>query len=319
MRRPRAPRACRLPAAGALLFGVVLCGWSADGGGRIAIIQASDELLISVDGMPFTTYHFQPGADAQWAGPYFFPLRAADGVAVTTNRARDGGDHPHHRSLWFAHGDVNGANCWSFGHQQQRHLRFASVGSDGFVEELDWEALAPATEPVLHEVRSCRISAGEDGLRALEVTMRLSAGTLPAVFHVQGLADGKGGVEAGMCAVRVAAAMVQGGRLENAQGGQGEQPCRNQPAAWCDFSGSIDGKAYGITIFDHPANPGAPQAWHARSYGLLAQTGPTSFTIAAGAAATFRYRISIHLGELKAAATSAAEGAFAAAPSAASP
>jgi hypothetical protein len=314
MRRSPAPSACLLLAAGLLVVGGATSGPGAEGTGRIAIAEGADELRISVDGMPFTTYHFTQGVDKQWAGPYFFPLRAADGVAVTTNRALDGGDHPHHRSLWFAHGDVNGANNWSFGHQQQRHLRFVSVGTDTFTEELDWEAAAPAAEAVLHELRSCRISAGEDGERALEVTMRLSAGTQPAVFHVQGLADGKGGVEAGLCAVRVAASMVEGGRLENAQGGQGEQPCRNQPSAWCDFTGSISGRVYGITIFDHPANPGAPQAWHARSYGLLAQTGPTSLTIGAGAAATFRYRISIHLGELKAAATSAAASAFAAAP-----
>ncbi len=317
MRPTPAPCAVPLPAAAALLASLAACGWSAEGAegaGRVAIVEAADELVINVDGKPFTTYHFKPGADKQWAGPYFFPLRAGDGVAVTTNRAVDGGDHPHHRSLWFAHGDVNGANNWSFGHQQQRHLRFSAVGADGFTEELDWEAAAPGAEPVLHEVRSCRISAGEDGARALEVTMRLSAGSAPAVFHVQGLADGKGGVEAGLCAVRMAPPMVEGGRLENAQGGQGEQPCRNQPAAWCDFTGSIAGKAYGITIFDHPANPGAPQAWHARSYGLLAQTGPTSLTIAAGATTTFRYRIGIHLGELRPAAAAAAAAAFAAAP-----
>jgi hypothetical protein len=314
MRPSPAPRAGRL-LAGLLLLGAAAAGgWSADAGLRVGTVEAADELRISVDGMPFTTYHFRPGADTQWAGPYFFPLRAGDGVAVTTNRALDGGDHPHHRSLWFAHGDVNGANNWSFGHQQQRHLRFTAVGADGFTEELDWEAAAPGAEPVLHEVRSCRVSAGADGARALEVSMRLSAGTAPAVFHVQALSDGKGGVEAGLCAVRVAAMMVEGGRLENAQGGQGEQPCRNQPAAWCDFTGSIGGKLYGITIFDHPGNPGAPQAWHARSYGLLAQTGPTSLTIAPGATVIFRYAIAIHLGELKPAIANAAASAFAAAP-----
>ena len=285
------------------------------GAGRIAIAtEVPGELRISIDGLPFTTYHFAQGTDAQWAGPYFFPLRASDGVAVTSNRALDGGDHPHHRSLWFSHGDVNGANCWSFGHQQQHHHGFTQVGADSFVEELAWEAAPPALEPVLKEVRTVRVVAGADGARALEVTMRLSAGALPAVFHVQALADGKGGVEAGLCAVRVAAAMVAGGRLENAQGGTGEQPCRNQPAGWCDFTGTISGQAYGITIFDHPGNPGAPQAWHARSYGLLAQTGPTSSTIAAGATATLRYRIAIHIGVLQAPAANAAAAAFAAAP-----
>jgi hypothetical protein len=63
------------------------------------------------------------------------------------------------------------------------------------------------------------------------------------------------------------------------------------------------------TIFEHAANPIAPQAWHARTYGLLAQIGPTGFTIAPGAAATFRSRIGIHVDGLKPAGSTALSAA----------
>ena len=38
---------------------------------------------------------------------------------------------------------------------------------------------------------------------------------------------------------------------------------------WCDYSGTIDGKAAGVAVFDDPRNP-SRAAWHVRGYGLMA-------------------------------------------------
>jgi len=57
-----------------------------------------------------------------------------------------------------------------------------------------------------------------------------------------------------------------------------------------------------LAILDHPQNPGAPTYWHARGYGLFAANplGQKAFSngkeelnlkLAAGASATFRYRV----------------------------
>ena len=60
----------------------------------------------------------------------------------------------------------------------------------------------------------------------------------------------------------------------------------------------------GVTIFDHPENPGYPAYWHARGYGLFAANplgaaaltdgaDVLNLTLAPGASATFQYRVVI--------------------------
>ena len=78
--------------------------------------------------------------------------------------------------------------------------------------------------------------------------------------------------------------------------------------AWCDESGQINGKTYGIAIFDHPSNPRHPPMWHAHPDARLAtdmfaldksatgDQGQGPFTIRAGSSVTFRYEILIHDG-----------------------
>jgi len=53
-------------------------------------------------------------------------------------------------------------------------------------------------------------------------------------------------------------------------GQTGEKETWGKPAKWCDESGMIDGKPYGVAILDHPNNPRHPSTWHVRAYGLIA-------------------------------------------------
>src|SRR5687767_2518866 len=100
--------------------------------GAVALKQTETAVEVTVDGKPFTTYRFAatPG-DPKFVRPYFFPVLAPDGTQLTSDQATSGGDHPHHRSLYIAHGDVNGADHWSLmlGDKQprQRHLGFDRV------------------------------------------------------------------------------------------------------------------------------------------------------------------------------------------------
>jgi hypothetical protein len=59
------------------------------------------------------------------------------------------------------------------------------------------------------------------------------------------------------------------GKIENAEGKVGEKDCWGRVSAWCDYSGTIDGKKVGIAILADPANP-YPSCWHVRGYGLMA-------------------------------------------------
>jgi hypothetical protein len=100
------------------------------------------------------------------------------------------------------------------------------------------------------------------------------------------------------------------GMLVNAEGATGMKECWGRKSAWCDYSGTIDGKKMGIAIFDDPAN--RPAAfWHSRDYGLMAanpfardrsgfpgQKGNTElFKLAKGQHLKLRYGVLIHPGD----------------------
>ena len=94
----------------------------------------------------------------------------------------------------------------------------------------------------------------------------------------------------------------------------GELGCWGKAASWCDCSGFIQGKEYGITILDDPENPRFPTRWHVRAYGLLsanpfglsafdkAKPGTGSLTIEPGDMVSFRHVVIVHRGPPSAAA-----------------
>ena len=60
------------------------------------------------------------------------------------------------------------------------------------------------------------------------------------------------------------------GKMTNAEGKVGEKAVWGRPSPWVDYAGTLEGEQLGITIMDHPTNPGHPTHWHARAYGLCA-------------------------------------------------
>jgi hypothetical protein len=274
----------------------------------VALKQTDTAIEVTVGGKPFTTYRFAPAADdPKFVRPYFYPVLADDGTALTSDQATSGGDHPHHRSLYVAHGDVNGADHWSLmlGDKQprQRHLGFDKLDGDTIVQRLAWDGTDGA--PLLNETRTLRFFAEPDGSRGVDLTVALT----PADESPVTLGDTK---EAGLCAVRVAKSMSDAGTITTSEGLGGEAAW-GKPAAWCDFSGPADGKPHGVAIFDHPANPRHPTRWHVRTYGLMTANpfglsdfdkspkGTGSLDLLPGTTTTFRYRVLFHPGDVKAA------------------
>lgn len=277
--------------------------------GAVRLKQEEGRLIVTVGDKPFTVYHYGDAEGRPFVRPYFYPVRASDGVEVTSDQVVSGGDHPHHRSLYVAHGDVNGADHWSFQQKpepRQRHVKFSKVGDDSFVQELEWEARG-GRGVLLRETRTARFFTFDDGNRGIDLTLAFTpAGDKPVTFG-----DTK---EAGLCAVRVKKSISDKPTLTNSRGQAGEKEVWGKPAEWCDLSGKIDGKPYGVAVLDHPKNARHPSTWHARNYGLLAanifglhdfdkkqKKGAGDFTIEPGKTATFRYRVVIHTGDAKSA------------------
>jgi hypothetical protein len=283
-------------------------GWArADSPSPIQITTADNHLHVEMNGTPFTDYWFGTRPDRPYVRPFFLPVLASDGTPVTSDQYTvKGGDHPHHQSMWVAHEDVNGVNHWLLTGKppaQQHHIKFEKIDADGFVEDLVWDDAK--AQPMLDEIRTVRFIPYEDGTRGIDVTVALT----PAKEAVT-LEDAK---DAGLCAVRVIKAISDTSTITNSAGQQGEKACWGAPADWCDASGTINGKPYGVAMFDSPANPRHPTRWHVRQYGLLAANpfglhefdpkqfpkGAGDLKIEPGKTVTFSYRVIIHLGDAK--------------------
>src|SRR5215207_8957684 len=80
---------------------------------EVTMTRLDDRVRVEIAGSTFTEYVFA-GANR----PYFHPVRAADGTGLTRDfpmkrQSGEDEDHPHHRSLWFAHSNVNGVDFWN--------------------------------------------------------------------------------------------------------------------------------------------------------------------------------------------------------------
>lgn len=264
----------------------------------------SNHISVSIDGKPFTDYWFGKRPDRPYVRPFFFPVLAADGTPVTADHYGQK-EHPHHNSLWVGQGEVNGADHWDLGlganQPRQRHIRFERLGGDTIVEDIEWES--KKHEPMLHERRTMKFTPFPDGSRGIEFTLEFTPINGPVTFG-----DTK---EAGLVAIRVNDAIPQDHPvLTNSTGAQGEKATWGKAADWCDISGQIDGKEYGVAAMDSPHNPRHPTRWHVRQYGLLGANPfglsyfdkgtpkhAGDFVMQPGKTVTFQYLVVVHQGD----------------------
>ena len=230
-------------------------------------------------------------------------------------------DHPHHRALYFAHGDINGIHFWAEGQPQGRKVETAA--SKQYVEEgmtrgravfkkllsaengeisAQFDLVDPREDKVLGEMQQTYVFHADEGSRVFDCEFTLTAGADAVKL---------GDTKEGTFAIRVVDALreKEGLVMVNSEGAKGEKEVWGKPAPWVDYSGTVEGESLGIAIFDHPGNPKHPTYWHARGYGLFAanpfgehhffndETRDGSVTIEPGTSFTLRYRVVIHPGD----------------------
>lgn len=294
---------------------------------QVTITQkGTEKVVVEIDGKPFTEFFVGP----QTQKPYLHPLRTATGVAVTrgypmeSSTPGEAHDHPHHRGLWFTHGDVNGYDFWANEDSQtgagkgkgrvvlKKIDKVASGRKSGTIDaSFDWKL--PDGQSLLVETRRMTFYS-EPQLRTIDFDITLSP-----------MSEVKfGDTKEGMFAVRLAAGLEEAqpkdipepkrtGKLVNAQNKAGEKNVWGKRSEWADYSGQINGQTVGIAILDHPNNPRHPTYWHARSYGLFAtnifglhdfendKSRDGSLSIKPGQPLRFRFRVVIHPGDANAA------------------
>ena len=100
---------------------------------RFSCRQLADRYRIEIDGALFAEYVFRGHPS-----PIVYPVHGAHGIAVTRGHpmhtnSGEATDHPHHRSLWFAHGDINGHDFWHRGGRVEQRKAIVAQGSHGVV------------------------------------------------------------------------------------------------------------------------------------------------------------------------------------------
>ncbi len=300
------------PASLALLAGLTL-GFSstaraADG---VTITEQPGKLRVEINGDLFTEYHFTGAPHV-----YFYPVIGPDELPMTRNYPMDkdskgeAHDHPHHRSLWYSHGEVNGVDFWSESAKAGKifHDKFLEIksGKESGVIRSANKWVAPDGTVVCTDERTFRVYARPANERLFDFEITYHAGDKDLVL---------GDTKEGSMAMRVASSMrLLGIDKKPGQGhivqstGVRDNKTWGKRAAWCDYYGPVNGKTVGIAIFDHPQNPRHPTWWHVRDYGLFAAnpfgvhyfegkpSGTGDFKIPAGQSATFKYRFYLHEG-----------------------
>jgi hypothetical protein len=308
-----------------LLFAIPVTSRASGPWQRVELIRKGNTIQVLIGGKPFSVYYF--GLESP--KPYLHPLRSAQGTVVTRGfpMRRDipgeSTDHPHHRALFFAHGDINAIDFWDEGAATgktttavQGHTysdaglskgrtvfakRLAQrSGAESGTVSARFHLVDPAGKVIAEETQGYTFR-GDEGTRLIDCEFVIKALDKPVRM---------GDTKEGTFAIRVVKALeAPVGHMLNSEGAVGEKEIWGKRARWVDYSGTVEGEKLGLAIFDHPKNPKYPTYWHARGYGLFAvnpfgehdfcndPTRDGSLTIPPGQTLTLRYRVFIHHGD----------------------
>lgn len=279
------------------------------------ILTKSDhKISVKIGDELFTEYLY--GADR--SKPVLFPILGPGGARMVRNyplaenpkdQPAEAHDHPHHESLWFTHGDVNGISFWHIDEGKTgtiTHRELVKVEANTIVAKNDWKG--PDGKIICTDTTSIGFDVLDSGARIIDYTVTIHAdhgdvtfgdtkeGSMGMRTHPNLRLEGGKGVT------------TANGKAVNSNGETGKD-IWGKAAAWVDYSGKIDDKTLGVAIMDHPTNPRHPTTWHAREYGLVAANpfglsdfqkkpkGTGNMLIKNGDSITFKYRFVFHEGD----------------------
>jgi len=269
-------------------------------GGVSVEVDEDKSAAFMINGELFTRYNFDR---EKFVRPNAYPVLGPKGVEVTEYASSD---HPHHKSLYVALGEVNGFDNWS---EQEGHsyiyTQALDVVAEGpiFAQLLavnDW--VNPKGVKFMEDWTLITVYNTPEGARLMDWDITLAA--TECGIHI---GDTK---ESGTLSVRMNTPLHvrNGGTMVNAYGGINEGENWGKPSPWVDYHGELDGVKCGLTLMDHPANLRFPTTWHVRNYGLFTAncwgysyfTGDQSvrgdYTMPHGDSVNFLYRVYVHAG-----------------------
>ena len=289
-------------------------GFGAASGETVTIHELEGKLRIEIGGKLFTEYLF-----ADTPKPICYPVIGPQGLAMTRNYpmkrgvAGESKDHPHHRSLWFTHGEVNGISFWheseAAGQIVHEELLKLESGSARATIQSRARWVGPDGKAVCTDTRTMGFEAAAEGrIIDFEITVHASHGKLTFGDTKEGTMGIRTHPNLRLSNNPEHGVTTANGQAINSEGHR-DKDLWGKRAKWVDYWAEIKGHVVGVAIFDHPDNPRHPTWWHARDYGLVAANpfgvhnfekkpkGTGDLVIPAGDSVTFRYRFLFHEGD----------------------
>jgi hypothetical protein len=234
----------------------------------ISMKASEGTVEIKIDNQPFTIYDF-----GSFKKPIFFPVLAAGQIPMTRSGPMkpltgEADDHPHHKSMWFAH-EVNGIDFWSEKGGEIKSAGTPELDADTarMVTRSNWisnEGKTICTDEMNFEF------GGTESVRWIDCTAALIASHGPLEIK-----DTKEGTFAIRTHPNLRLKPDKDRGVEKVFGGainsEGEKGIAvwGKPAKWVLYFGSINDRPCSIAMLDHPHNFRHPTTWHAREYGLV--------------------------------------------------
>ena len=251
---------------------------------RFTVEETKDGAIVKLDGKLFTRYQklFQNK-------PILHPVIGPTGKEMT--RPLGEGDHVHHSSFWFTHGDVNGTAFWHKGGLiEHKEFLVAKGGKKATLKTVsDWK---DKNGKVLGEESREMVFDANDKARWVDVDIVFTA-KAPVTF---------GKTKEGSFGVRMwpKSTVKEGGTIQNSEGKKNGDAW-GKPAAWVDYYGDVKGETLGVAILNHPGSLRHPTTWHVRTYGLFAANPfmKQELKLAAGEKITLKHRVVFHKGTTK--------------------
>jgi len=260
-----------------------------------------DKVQVKIGDETFTELLF--GDDR--SKPVFYPIYGPGQTPMTRDfpfkKDTEGEkhDHPHHESLWYTHGDVNGISFWHIGKDTGTITQTAfKIDGDTITTSNDW--LSVEKKRVCSDQRIVKFSTLPGGARVIDFTVTIKASDGDVKF---------GDTKEGSMGIRTHHLLRtnKGADVSNSAGQKGGS-IWGKPAKWVNYQSKINDKPVGVAIFDSPKNPRHPSTWHARDYGLVAanpfgahdfskaKKGTGDLVIKSGESITFHYAFVFHNG-----------------------
>ncbi len=264
--------------------------------------RGDGQLEVFINGEHITSYVYNEAYER----PFLYPVIGPDGLPVTRSLPCIG-DHPHHKGINLAIGDISdargkrGINIWALGeigntsegrviHQRfscleqgpvfariceeniwKQNDEFETTQSWQHVDKNRWKITKEGTV-LMKEIRTITIW-NVSPMRLIDIHTVMTPDVDEVILNAD--VEGKGmAKENGPLAIRVADNMrgSVAGMIVNSEGGRTEKECWGRAARWVDYYAPVvpGGPVNGIAAMDHPKNVRYPTGWHVRDYGLFA-------------------------------------------------